>query len=100
MNAEVLRGAEVKGWFHGRVVMSNSALELVNNYSKEVPEDLCGLAPVAAGLAAGPTSTPSKDCGSAPMASSLAAEIHKPSASFDCSTVYNGTEVKPINPVF
>ncbi|KAI9518468.1 hypothetical protein NQZ68_036919 [Dissostichus eleginoides] len=32
-----------------------------------LPEDLCGLAPAAAGLAAGPTSTPSKDCGSAPI---------------------------------
>ncbi|KAI9546573.1 hypothetical protein NQZ68_025735 [Dissostichus eleginoides] len=82
---------------------------------------------MAAGLAAGPTSTPSEDGGPAPKAkgiaaeihassagfrrgrlavqlappedlcglapdSSLAAEIHKPSASFDCSTVNNGTE--------
>ncbi|KAI9527910.1 hypothetical protein NQZ68_025951 [Dissostichus eleginoides] len=52
-----------------------------------------GLAPAAAGLASGPTSTPSEDCGTAPMASSLAAETHKTPASFDCSTVNNGTEL-------
>jgi len=65
-----------------------------------LPAGLCGLALTAAGLAARPTSTPSKDCRTAPMASSLAAEIHKPPASFDCSTINNGTEVKPRNPVF
>ncbi|KAF3844498.1 hypothetical protein F7725_007661 [Dissostichus mawsoni] len=41
-----------------------------------LPAGLCGLALTAAGLAAGPTSTPSEDWGPAPRAKSTAAENH------------------------
>lgn len=32
MTCEVLKGAKVKGWFHGRVAISNSASELVDHH--------------------------------------------------------------------
>jgi len=42
------------------------------------PAGLCGLAPMAAGLAAGPLPTPPEDYGSTPRAGGRAAEIHTP----------------------
>ncbi|KAI9531523.1 hypothetical protein NQZ68_040184 [Dissostichus eleginoides] len=47
-----------------------------------LPAGLGGLALTAAGLAAGPTSTPSEDGGPAPKAKGIAAEIHELSAGF------------------
>ncbi|KAI9514550.1 hypothetical protein NQZ68_032191 [Dissostichus eleginoides] len=78
------------------------------------PSENCGSAPRASGLAAEIHAPPTgfrrgklaeqlalpEDCGSAPIASSLATENHKPTASSVCSTVKNGTDVKPRNLVF
>ncbi|KAK5903654.1 hypothetical protein CgunFtcFv8_007414 [Champsocephalus gunnari] len=47
-----------------------------------LPAGLCGLALTAAGLAAGPTSTPSEDWGPAPRAKNTAAENHASPAVF------------------
>ncbi|KAF3849699.1 hypothetical protein F7725_019418 [Dissostichus mawsoni] len=53
-----------------------------HDVTMSVKDILCGLAPTAAGLAAGPLPTPPEDYGSTPRAGGRAAEIHTPPAGF------------------